>query len=543
MDNKTNDYDSDLPSNIGKEEKEPEVEKKSSDIHISKKVIFIILTSLGVLLIVLLLWQTKVLSTIYQAIMPASAQVSVLDNTTKKPITAASTTIGQTSLITGETGLAQFSKLRAGKTHLKVTAAGYFNQEKDIKLKRGKNELTIYLELNIKKITWNAKVIDFASREPIEAAKVETKFGSANSGKDGKVSINNVATGENEITISRDGYLDKIQKLTINEQLAELTLTPTGKVVFVSNRDQGKRAIYVCNYDGSDLKQLIKREGDAEDYNAILSPDQSKVIFFSTRDQRKSKYSGFEPSLFVINVNGSNLNQLSDGYGISQATWASDSKRAAWTARSGVDDTATNLYSLEIGNDPEKLNDDGTVGSFDLNKKATAIVWSQSVPSGNPTAKKGIFYKSFGESEIKKINDNSGTPKFSSDDSEILFSYYDQTENKTKFNKYNISDGSSSEYTPESTDNKTEVVSPDKKRVAYVSNRDGKSDIYIKDVDGKNEKKITNLGTVTGNPMWSKNSKYLIFDSQKTAETARYIVGLNAAEPQKITDIYLDRGM
>ena len=45
--------------------------------------------------------------------------------------------------------------------------------------------------------------------------------------------------------------------------------------------------------------------------------------------------------------------------------------------------------------------------------------------------------------------------------------------------------------------------SPDGKKIAFVSYRDGNGEIYIMDVDGSNQKRMTNNMEYNGSPVWS----------------------------------------
>jgi Tol biopolymer transport system component len=70
--------------------------------------------------------------------------------------------------------------------------------------------------------------------------------------------------------------------------------------------------------------------------------------------------------------------------------------------------------------------------------------------------------------------------------------------------------------------------------------RDGKSDVYISDASGKNEKRLTQVGTAIGEPQWSQDNRYILFDSYQEAETAKYVVSTNGKPAKKVTDIYLE---
>ncbi len=61
--------------------------------------------------------------------------------------------------------------------------------------------------------------------------------------------------------------------------------------------------------------------------------------------------------------------------------------------------------------------------------------------------------------------------------------------------------------------NESPEWSPDGKRIAFISDRTGRQEIYLVDPDGKNLKKLTDLDTDKGPVVWSPDSKALMFGS------------------------------
>ena len=55
--------------------------------------------------------------------------------------------------------------------------------------------------------------------------------------------------------------------------------------------------------------------------------------------------------------------------------------------------------------------------------------------------------------------------------------------------------------------------SPDSKKIAFVSDRNGSSQIWMMDADGANAKQITNLSTEAGGVLYSHDGKNLVFTS------------------------------
>jgi len=55
------------------------------------------------------------------------------------------------------------------------------------------------------------------------------------------------------------------------------------------------------------------------------------------------------------------------------------------------------------------------------------------------------------------------------------------------------------------------VISPNGKKIAFTSMRDGDLDIYTMDIDGKNVKRLTNEIGYDGGPFWSYDNEWIVF--------------------------------
>ena len=63
---------------------------------------------------------------------------------------------------------------------------------------------------------------------------------------------------------------------------------------------------------------------------------------------------------------------------------------------------------------------------------------------------------------------------------------------------------------------RTTKLSPDGKRWAYVSAKDGDAELWVCDLDGSNAKKLTNNNAIDNMPNWLPDGKGLIFGSTRT---------------------------
>jgi Tol biopolymer transport system component/serine/threonine protein kinase len=119
----------------------------------------------------------------------------------------------------------------------------------------------------------------------------------------------------------------------------------TGQVVFASTRS-GIPQLYLVNADGTDLTQLTIMERGA--CQPSWSPDGSQLVFISPclgrADFLETIYN--ESSLYIINVDGSGLKQLTPAPGSDfEPAWSPDGTRIAFTSvRGGF----RQIYSLDI---------------------------------------------------------------------------------------------------------------------------------------------------------------------------------------------------
>ena len=74
--------------------------------------------------------------------------------------------------------------------------------------------------------------------------------------------------------------------------------------------------------------------------------------------------------------------------------------------------------------------------------------------------------------------------------------------------------GMARQITQAGQDNERPRWSPDSRRIAFVSDRGGSSQIWLMDADGGNPRQVTNLSTEAGGVLFSRDGKNLVFSSE-----------------------------
>jgi Tol biopolymer transport system component len=220
---------------------------------------------------------------------------------------------------------------------------------------------------------------------------------------------------------------------------------PTGTIAFVTNRD-GNEEIYLMNGDGSE--QLNITNNEAADSEPWWSPDASRLIFKSFRTG--------PANIFVMSPDGSDVRQLTDSSAVEGgAHWSPDGSRIAFYSFRREREGLMWVLSAD-GSDPQPVLKDQVPGP--------QTVCAGGFPGGWFPDGKRILYRG-SEGGISALQICSVEP----DGSNI---------------KIILSESGVMSFFPS--------LSPDGRKIAFTSDRDGNAKIYVMDVDGGHLRRLTN---------------------------------------------------
>ena len=78
--------------------------------------------------------------------------------------------------------------------------------------------------------------------------------------------------------------------------------------------------------------------------------------------------------------------------------------------------------------------------------------------------------------------------------------------------------------------------SPDGQRIAFLSERDGNSEIYVKDVDGLSVTRLTNNTALDAYPSWSPDGRRIVFHSERDGNSEIYVMNADGADVTRLTN-------
>jgi Tol biopolymer transport system component len=158
---------------------------------------------------------------------------------------------------------------------------------------------------------------------------------------------------------------------------AEATVSPKGdRIVFTSIRT-GDLELFTMNIDGSDVKQITHELG--YDGGAFFSPDGSQLIFRSSRPKTEEEIEEYkdllaqgmvtptEMELYICNVDGSNLRQLTDLGGANWSPFFHPSGKKVIFSSNHENEAGFpfNLFMINTdGTGLEKISHDGVFDAF-----------------------------------------------------------------------------------------------------------------------------------------------------------------------------------
>ena len=265
---------------------------------------------------------------------------------------------------------------------------------------------------------------------------------------------------------------------------------PTGRIAFTSNRD-GNQEVYLMSADGGDQINLTNDAGG--DTGPWWSPDGERIAFVSERD-------GFL-DIYIMNADGSELQQL------------------------------TNSPAEDGG---VRFSPDGRqIAFYSFQDQIKGFLWVMNLDSSEPTAVLEEIHPSSAEVECAGGFPGGWFP----DGKRILLRGYHGDSNALQICSVNV-DGTGIKviFSEPNIMSFFPAISPDGKKIAFATNRDENTEIYVIDAGGGNLRRVTNDDGADTTPAWSSDGQWIAFASDRDGDFEIYIVRADGSGLRQLTN-------
>jgi Tol biopolymer transport system component len=286
-----------------------------------------------------------------------------------------------------------------------------------------------------------------------------------------------------------------------------------GRIVFESDRD-GNSEIYSMNPDGSDQTNLT--DDPASDNAPAFSPDGERIAFASDRNDPDTTDFDFVFDIFVMDADGSNVEQLTDGESNNFGpAFSPDGRRLAFTSdRDGDFD----IYILDIrSGETERITRSGSFDfSPDFSPDGKSIAFESDRENEGSERDQEIYTINLETRALTNVSRNTGradfSPSYSPNGKKIAFQscrpagagscdFDEPEETRADYDIFTANadgtdqTGLTTDSPDEIADNYTPAWSPNGKRIAYAVVKDrqfSEAEIFTMNAsDGSDPRRLT----------------------------------------------------
>lgn len=488
--------------------------------------------------------------------MKQDYKVVVLDQTTGKPVSAATVLLNDQKASTDGQGKASlhvpvgYEKLTVKKSYYQTT-----EQNVSVPILDQKEPYTVRIKATGRQVP--ITVVNKISGKPLKGVLIRSGDSEAKTNSEGQAVLV-VPTGKASVSAELSGEgLNKavatVKVTTEADPANKFTMTPSGKLYFLSNAS-GKIDVVKSNLDGTERAVVLAGTGNEDKQNTLLlattdwkylallskrdGGEYAKLFLIdtasdkvTTMDEGKAEFSlvGWRGHHFVYNVRRVEVKEWQPGRQALKSFNAETGQLATLdqTAAEGADWS----YIGQFFSDFYIIED----------KAVYTVQWygsSTSVLAGKNNSIRTVDVSGANKKDVKTFVANDvGYMQTTSYEPNSVYYRVSQNYGATKQTYYEYEDGAIKEV--QLADDQfyqaypTYLFSPSGGKTFWSELRDGKNALFVGDKDGKNGTQIANLSEHA--PYGWYTDEYLL-TSKNSSEL--YILPAAGGTPLKMTDYY-----
>jgi Tol biopolymer transport system component/DNA-binding winged helix-turn-helix (wHTH) protein len=304
---------------------------------------------------------------------------------------------------------------------------------------------------------------------------------------DGKqIAFTRIAADEYGIYVvgARGGAPKKISHEDPRKKRGELSWTPDGKyIAFSGDSPQGGSQIFLLSVDDSAVHAITEPQGQDRDWGPAFSPDGAQMAFV------RGNGAGFPEEIFVMPASGGTARQL------------------------------TNERAAIMG--PPTWSEDGASVIFSSTKEGDPALWKIAASGGVATRMEGTGTATW-HPAVARLNGQMAAQKILRS-SGVYRLVWEAGPGKNGLTMVTATNGR----------NEGPRLSPDGRRLVFMSDRSGYMEIWVSNRDGSAALQLTNLHAC-GTPRWSPDGLWVAFDSTNGGPSAVWVISSMGGTPRPL---------
>ena len=234
-------------------------------------------------------------------------ELYVIDSGTKKPVSNAGIKLGRHDGRSDAIGKVVINDVPVGDYPLVIEKQHYRTRESTLRVPIIMNQSGTTQEIDATGRAVDIIVTNSISGDPVAGAVIENSDTTTTAGEDGKATVVVDARADSiDAAVSAAGYenQDVTHDMKDSSVAWQITLTPSGKVAFLSKRT-GRLDVMTSSLDGAKQQVIVEGTGkEGDDTILIPSPSWKQAALIAQRDDRAK--------LYMVSIQDGQLHAIDD---------------------------------------------------------------------------------------------------------------------------------------------------------------------------------------------------------------------------------------